>query len=297
MKNRITKIAAAAAIIVAATIVINSLTASNYSPGTVIANAGTHKLSDGSKVILTKDAKVQLYDTDEKRGFRHLAGQIEVDVAKGKGEFIIETPHGNARALGTFFTLDLIDDVPQNSTERVQMLALQVEEGTVELSNDKGAILVKENQAATLEKDQAPYDFAQDKNLPPRVIERIQAMLDAFEEEDPAAWTANFNFKAIYDLAHGNIADYSQHPWFSQMVPQDVENLKNGLANVPMDKLQKEMISGVNLKGAKSMYIRSVEISEDGKIVTAQCVKRTSGLLSTSPKWTFFDGDWWQTDD
>lgn len=298
MKNRITKIAVAAAIIVAATIGITLLPVSgSYPPGTVLVGTGIHRLSDGSKVKLTNGAKVQLYDNDEKRGFHHIAGQIEVHVAKGKGEFIIETPHGNARALGTVFTMDLIDDVPQNSNERLQMLALEVEEGTVELSNDKGSLLVNENQAAILEKDQAPYDFSQDKNLPPRVIERIQAMLDAFQAQDPAAWTSNFNLKAIYDLAHGNIADYTQHPWFSQMVASDVENLKNNLANVEMDQLRKMMIEDVNLKGTKSMYIRSIELSEDGKIVKAQCVKKTSGLLSTIPKWTYFDGDWWQTDD
>ena len=298
MKNRITKIAVAAAIIIAATIGIILIPASgSYPPGTILTDAGIYNLSDGSKVTLTNGAKVQLYENDEKRGFQLLAGLIEVDVAKGKGEFVIETPHGNAKALGTVFTLDLIDDVPQNSKEKLQMLALEVEEGTVELSNDKGSLLVNENQAAILEKDQAPYDFTQDKNLPPRVIERIQAMLDAFQAQDPAAWTANFNFKAIYDLAQGNIADYTQHPWFRQMHQQDVENLKNNLANVPLENLQEEMIAGVNLKGAKSMYIRSVKISEDGKVVTAECVKKTSGLLHTTPTWTYFDGDWWQTDD
>ena len=122
-------------------------------------------------------------------------------------------------------------------------------------------------------------------------------MLDAFEDEDAAAWTANFNFQAMFDLAHGNIDDYTQHPWFSQMYPQYVENLKNNLANVTMDELQEKFIADVHLKDAKSMYIRSAEISEEGKIITAECVRRTNGLLCTTPKWTFFDGDWWQTDD
>ena len=57
------------------------------------------------------------------------------------------------------------------------------------------------------------------------------------------------------------------------------------------------MVAGTNFKNAESMYIRSVEISEDGTVVSAECVRKSNGVLCTTPTWTYFDGDWWQTDD
>ncbi len=250
-----------------------------------------HLFADGSQVDLAEDAKIRLYDRTNRRGFEHIAGEIEVVVKKGVKEFVITSVFGTVKALGTVFKMDIV------RVDSTNLLAVKVEEGVVEVSNAKGSKLIRANQRLTVEENKPPYDFQQDENLPPRLVERIQAMLDAMEKGDKSAWLANFNTNAFYDLAKGKI-EYEQHPdWFSGMSPDDANRFKQGLANVNSPEELKEIMIADISDNIYKLYVRSVTLDEDGKHAMAVCVKKQGQAVGFTPQWTFFDGDWWQTDD
>ena len=100
-------------------------------------------------------------------------------------------------------------------------------------------------------------------------------------------------------LAQGKILDPGGHPWFGQMDAGDVENLRKGMAGVSgIEELRQRMLGGVNIKEPVEVLVRSVKVRSDGKVVEAVCIARRPGrTVQTNPKWTYFDGDWWQTDD
>jgi len=250
-----------------------------------------HIFADGSQVQLAEDAKIRLYDSTDRRGFEHLAGEVEIVVNKGDREFIITSAFGTIKALGTAFKMDIF------RVDSTNLLAVNVEEGVVEVSNAKGSKIIRENQRLTVEQDKAPYDFRQDENLPLGLVERIQAMLDAMEAGDKHAWLANFNIKAFYDLAKGKV-EYEQHPdWFSGMSPDDANRFRQALANVNSPEEIKEIMIADISDNIYKLYVRSVTLDKDGKHATAICVKKQGQAIGFTPQWTFFDGDWWQTDD
>jgi hypothetical protein len=303
MKSRITKLSAAAVIIVAVVIGIShfsvkDITKFSVQPQTAKSVAAelhgplTHRFPDGSQVELAEGAKIRLYDSTNRRGFEHVTGEIEVFVTKGDNEFVITSVFGAVKALGTAFKMDIV------RVDSTDLLAVKVEEGVVEVSNAKGSKIIRENQRLTVEKDKAPYDFQQDKNLPPRLIERIQTMLDAVEKSDKKAWLANFNINALYDLAKGKIK-YEQHSdWFSGMSPDDAKNFRQALADVNSPEQIKEiMLADIKFDGVCKLYVLSVTLDEDGKHAKAVCVKKLGQTVGFTPQWTFFDDDWWQTDD
>ncbi len=293
MKSRITKFAAAAAIIIAVLIGINQFTSSTneIAVAKLVHGPQTHSFNDGSTVKLAEGAEIGLYDSSEKRGFEHLAGEIEVTVTKGKGEFVVVTPFGVVKALGTVFGIDIV------TTDSIDILAVEVKEGSVEVSNPQGSKVIKANQGVTVEKDKAPYDFRQDENLPLGLVERIQAMLDAMEAGDKHAWLANFNINAFYDLAKGKV-EYKQHPdWFSGMSPDDANRFRQALANVNSPEEIKDIMLADISDDIYKLYVRSVTLEKDGKHATAICVKKQGQAIGFTPQWTYFDGDWWQTDD
>jgi hypothetical protein len=253
-----------------------------------------HIFADGSKVQLVEDAKIRLYDPTNKRGFEHLAGEIEVTVTKGKGEFVVVTAFGVVKALGTVFEIDIV------TTDSIDILAVEVKEGSVEVSNPQGSKVIKANQGVTVEKDKAPYDFRQDENLPPRLVERIQLMLDAFEAGDKKAWAVNFNIQAFFDLVKGNIEDWQNHPWFSKFSEDRIAQFKQMGADITSQaQLLEIYISSINIDEPSKHYIRSVELDDNGKLAMADCIKVEGHkrYVITTPQWTYFDGDWWQTDD
>jgi ferric-dicitrate binding protein FerR (iron transport regulator) len=186
------KLAAAAVIVIAGIVGITQMTDDNdlrftaVRPATTLTGPMTHTLKDGSVVKLGKDARIRTYDNATERGFEHLAGTIDVTVVKGKGEFIVTTPYGDVKALGTEFILELVDGTA-DSGEKVELLSVEVTEGKVEVSNAQGKTTLEASQDTIVEKDAAPYDFNQDEALPNRLKERIQAMLDAFAAGDAAA--------------------------------------------------------------------------------------------------------------
>ncbi len=299
------KIAAAALIALAAVVGITQLTHSNTSQTGAIepvaqqtlAGPMTHPFADGSRVELVEGATIRTLAEAGKRGFEHLAGQIDVTVAKGKGEFVVTTPYGQVKALGTQFTMEIVDRVAANLNQPVQLLCVEVKEGSVEVRNAKGARTLTEKQNIVVARDKAPYDFRQDGRLPARLRERIATMLTALEAGDSAAWVANFNFDYMYKLIKGQEQYDPQRFGGSD---SDMERIRKGFSDVasPQELLQRLGSGGV-LNGSAKVYVRLVTISEDGKHAEAQCVRRESdnSIVITTPQWHFFDNDWWQIDD
>ncbi len=301
MTSTITKLAAAAVIAIAAITGIYQLNDTNKIDTTEIHNAmtgpQTFKLADGSEVTLAKGAQIRINNASGTRGFEHIAGVVDVSVVKGLGEFIVTTPYGDVKALGTEFTLDMVDGVTADTKEHVQLLAVEVTEGSVEVSNAKGASILKEQQKLVVEKDQAPYNVSQDSEVPARLKERMTALVDAIKAGDAKAYSANYNFNYLYKLVKGEV-EYDSNLFGG--TEEDAKRLQQNLGNIESPKaLSDAFVQSVNIKGPTKVYLRDIEISEDGKHAKARLLlgNNVNSMRGTFPQWHYFDNDWWQVDD
>ncbi len=304
MNNMYVKLAAAAVIVIAAIVALAQFAEPNDKMPTIgpvaietLTGPMTHTFADGSAVRLAQGANIRTYGEAGKRGFEHLAGQIDVTVAKGLGEFIVTTPHGEVKALGTQFTMELVDGVAANTKEEVKLLTVEVQEGSVEVRNTKGVKTLKATQDIVVPMDSAPYDFNQDEALPAALRDRIQAMSDAFAAGDPAAWAANFNIDYLFKLIKGQV-EYD--PILFGGSAADAKRLQENLGTVKdVEELSEQFLGGINITGPVNVYVRAVVLNEAGDHAKAECVSRKSAntMTITSPQWHYFDGGWWQIDD
>ncbi len=300
------KWAAAAAIVIGASLglyaIVQPGNEESGSPGPIPAVATvlgptTYTFEDGSVVSLGQDARIRTYGQAGRRGFEHLAGPIDVTVAKGKGEFIVTTAYGQVKALGTQFKLEMVDGVAQNTKEKVQLLSVEVEEGKVEVSNSKGSSTLTASQKLIVESDQRPYDFSQDAALPDGLKRRIRAMVDAFAKGDAAAWASNYNFDYVFKLAKGRVPYDPQRFGGTE---EDAKRLSQMAANINSpDDLSKAFLGSINIKEPITLYVRSVELNEAGDHAKAVCIQRKTEnhMIIIGPQWHLFDNDWWQVDD
>jgi hypothetical protein len=297
MNGLLVKLAAAAAIIIAGIVGITQLNQrESMEQATILSGPMNHTFADGSVVALTDGARIRTYGQAGRRGFEHLAGAIDVTVAKGKGEFIVTTAYGDVKALGTPFTMDLVDGVADTG-QQVQLLAVEVSEGKVEVRNAKGATTLKARQDAIVGKDTAPYDFRQDQTLPARLKERIGAMVAAFAAGDRVAWAANFNFDYLFKLAKGQV---QYDPLRFGGNEEDAKRLGEMAANITSpEEMSKAFLGAINIGGPTTVYVRQVTLSADGAHAKAECVTRKTdrGMTIIWPQWHHFDNDWWQIDD
>jgi len=301
MNATLVKLAAAAVIAIAAIFGVTELMQPNAGDTPTMAQTltgpMTHTFDDGSAVTLAENASIRTYNAAGKRGFEHLTGVIDVTVAKGLGEFIVTTPYGDVKALGTEFTLDLVDGTTVNTQEHIQLLAVEVTEGSVEVSNEKGASVLKEQQKLVVEKDQAPYHMADDGNVPARLQERMDTMVAAIEAGDARAYGANYNMDYLYKLIKGEV-EYDASLFGG--TAEDAQRLQQMLGDIAsVEALGEAFAEGVNIKEPGDVYLRDIELSADGRHATAKLVmsRDRGGMISSSPQWHFFDNDWWQVDD
>jgi ferric-dicitrate binding protein FerR (iron transport regulator) len=304
MNGLFVKLAAAAVIVIAVILGITQLvnhkdagSVDKVQQLTALAGPMTHTFADGSIVMLAAGAQIRTYGVAGQRGFEHVAGAINVTVAKGKGEFVVTTPYGNVKALGTQFKLDLVDGVAENTNEKVQLLSVEVTEGKVEVRNDKGSSVLGPAQRLVVASDEKPYDFNQDAALPAGLKSRIGAMVAAFETGDAAAWAANFNFDYVYKLGKGQVSYDPQRFGGSE---EDAERLRQMAADIDSpEQLWQLFLGAINITEPGQVYVRSVELSGDGEHARAVCVQRKSEhhMVITRPQWHYFDNDWWQIDD
>jgi len=303
MKSPIVKIAAAAVVVLLAAVGISQLLRpDNGSPidfGPVVGGPMTITFPDGSRVTLAQDAKIKSVDAKDQRGFEHITGLIDVTVAKGQTPFIVTTPYGTVKALGTKFAMDIVDAVAADSSEKVQLLAVKVTEGSVEVSNPQGSRMLKQHQELVVQMNQAPYDFAQDEKLPAQLRKRIQAMFDAFKAGDAKAYLVNYNVRMIYDFAKGKLTyDDIKDKFGGDQA--DAERLRKAFASVGSpEHLTEAMLGGVNIAKPAKAYLQSVELSQDGEHAKSVLVvfKSENSVVKSTPQWHYFDNDWWQTDD
>jgi ferric-dicitrate binding protein FerR (iron transport regulator) len=300
MNATLIKLAAAAVIAIAAIVGITQLTYNNTDQTTVaqqtIAGPTTHTFADGSTVNLATGASIRTLADVGKRGFEHLAGQIDVTVAKGHGEFIVTSPYGQVKALGTQFTMDVVDDVAANTKERVQLLAVKVKEGTVEVRSDKGTTTLTENQDIVVAANAAPYDFAKDEKLPKELRARIQSMIDALKAKNGTAWVANYNLPYLYKLAKGQVA---YDPNLFGGTAEDAQNFQKGLGDKVASpaELGQIVASSLNSQGGE-FYITSITMNKAANHASAKCVSKNGNrTVVLGPQWHNFDGGWWQVDD
>ena len=300
MTSTITKLAAAAVLVVAATVGITQLADTNKTNSVnsgLVIGPKTIKLIDGSEVKLAHGAQIQVHESTSTRGFEHLTGQIEVIVTKGKGQFIVTTPYGNVTALGTEFKMDIVDSVTRNTQEHVELLAVEVTEGSVEVSSEKGSSILKEQQKAVIEKNQAPYSITGDNDVPAQLKERMDSMIKAIEVGDAAGYTANYNFNYLYKLVKGEV-EYDSNLFGG--TAEDAKRLQDNLGNIASaEALSEAFKQSVNLKNTAKVYLRDIEVSEDGKHAKANLVMGESegNITGSTPQWHYFDNGWWQVDD
>ncbi len=303
MKSPITKLAVAAVVAIVAVVGIQQLMRpdkvdTEISTMTLVTGPQTIKLIDGSEITLAQDAQIRVSNAAGTRGLEYIAGRIDVSVTKGPGEFIVTTPYGNVKALGTEFTLDLVTGSMADTQEQVQFLTVEVTEGSVEVSNAKGSSIIEESQRLIVETNQEPYDFTQDESLPASLRQRIGAMLKAVEAGDSAAWMSNFNIDYMYKLIKGLETYDSQRFGGSEA---DLQRIREGSGDVQSPEELKERfvkMGGIK-KAAGEIYVRSVKISENGDHAVARYIERVSDnyIIGHTPQWHYFDGDWWQVDD
>ncbi|MHC4326191.1 MAG: hypothetical protein ACYSUX_18120, partial [Planctomycetota bacterium] len=201
------------------------------------------------------------------------------------------------KALGTEFILDMVDGVTTDTKEHVQLLAVEVTEGSVEVSNTKGSSILKEQQKLVVEKDHAPYNISQDDNVPARLKERMTALIDAIKAADAKAYSANYNFNYLYKLIKGEV-EYDSNLFGGS--EEDAKRLQENLNKIESVEALSEMFAqSVNLDGPTDVYLRDIEVSEDGKHAKAKLLmgKATGNMKGSSPQWHYFDNDWWQVDD
>jgi hypothetical protein len=114
---------------------------------------------------------------------------------------------------------------------------------------------------------------------------------------DAEAYSANYNFNYLYKLIKGEV-EYDSNLFGG--TEEDAKRLQQNLANIgSAEALGKAFVQSVNIDGPTKVYLRDIEISEDGKHAKARLLtgKVAGSMRGSSPQWHNFDNDWWQVDD
>ncbi|NVB79466.1 MAG: VWA domain-containing protein [Kofleriaceae bacterium] len=106
------------------------------------ARDGSHALADGSTFITEPGAKVTVLGTRRVR----VEGAALLDVAPGKGTFVVETARGRIEVLGTRFLVDAEADRTTAAVVR----------GQVKLATDQGAVTLHAGEQAVAEPGRPP---------------------------------------------------------------------------------------------------------------------------------------------
>jgi hypothetical protein len=122
-------------------------------------------------------------------------------------------------------------------------------------------------------------------------------MVDSFAAGDRAAWAANYNFDYVFKLAKGQV-EYDPLRFGGSR--EDAERLGQMAANFnSAEEMVQAFIGSINITEPTTVYVRAVELSDDGNHARAECISRKSPthMVITRPQWHHFDNDWWQIDD
>ena len=125
----------------------------------------------------------------------------------------------------------------------------------------------------------------------------MTALIDAIEAGDAEAYTDNYNFNYLYKLIKGEV-EYDSNLFGG--TEEDAKRLQKNFANLESPKALSDIfVKSVNLGGLTNVYLRDIEISEDGKHAKARLLtgKAPLSMKGSFPEWHYFDNDWWQVDD
>jgi hypothetical protein len=63
--------------------------------------------------------------------------------------------------------------------------------------------------------------------------------------------------------------------------------------------VRNEFVKSINITEPTKVYLRDIEVSEDGKHAKAKLLmgKAAGSMRGSFPQWHYFDNDWWQVDD
>jgi len=106
------------------------------------SDPGSTKLSDGSTYITELGAKVTVLGARRVR----VEGAALLDVAPGKGTFVVETARGTIEVLGTRFLVDADKDRTTTAVVR----------GQVKLKNEQGSVLLHAGEQSVAEQGRPP---------------------------------------------------------------------------------------------------------------------------------------------
>lgn len=98
-------------------------------------------LADGSTVLLDADSALAQQDSPTQRRVRLLRGGAYFEVQPGSLPFVVETPEGEIRVLGTGFDVQLLDDAA----------TVTLAHGRVEVSGTTGSAILEPGQTVRLE--------------------------------------------------------------------------------------------------------------------------------------------------
>lgn len=132
----------------------------------IATEAGAVRLADQTVVELARDTELKVAVTAETRRVEMAAGSAVFQVARTPAPFVVATPVGDVRALGTKFRVS-IERRPEEARLRVI-----VYDGEVEVANSRGRI-----QGGPAEAIQAVAEEEPTK-LPPGVLQRLGTVKD-----------------------------------------------------------------------------------------------------------------------
>ncbi len=124
----------------ATALVVTKLAGDDDKPAVV--DSGSTKLADGSTYITEPGAKVTVLGTRRVR----VEGAALLDVAPGKGTFVVETARGKIEVLGTRFLVDAQADRTTTAVVR----------GQVKLASDQGSVTLHAGEQAVAEPGRPP---------------------------------------------------------------------------------------------------------------------------------------------
>lgn len=137
---------------------------------TQVGEQTSTELNDGSELILNTNSHINVQYSEDERSIYLTAGEAHFEVAhNSQRPFKVYTPHGNVRAVGTAFTVNLVNEI----------LSVTVTEGTIAVSSSQTSTRQKDQPLALVD---AGHQVNVNNNQPQ--IKR----LDKVEIEKRTAW-------------------------------------------------------------------------------------------------------------
>jgi tetratricopeptide (TPR) repeat protein len=228
--------------------------------GSESAPADSHTLADGSTYVAKDGAKVIVLGARRVR----VEGAALLDVAPGKGTFVVETSAGRIEVLGTRFVVD---------AEKAKTMTAVVR-GEVKLATAQGSVVVHAGEQATAEAGRAPT-----RGPAPRLSHLVSWAQSARHREESTATP----------IRHGSLfaRDPGMRPngQFGQEYPLPLKQLtldvvvENQVARVALDQTfhnsQPRVLEGVyKFAIPPDAALQRLAMYVDGKLTESAVVER-----------------------